>query len=105
MKLDRQKVYENVEWNFVLKVLSLFGFSPIFGRLVEQCITTICYSILLKGILTKKILSKLSSQGDPLSRYLFILVFEVLSRLLVKVELNGKIHGVKLLIQGPSTSH
>nr|XP_048331296.1 uncharacterized protein LOC125422892 [Ziziphus jujuba var. spinosa] len=44
-------------------------------------------------------------QGDPLFLYLYISFGEILSRMLHKLEIEGKIHGVSLGRTGPSFSH
>jgi hypothetical protein len=44
-------------------------------------------------------------QVDPLSPYLFILCQEVLTRLIDKEHLEGRITGVKLNIGGPAWTH
>nr|XP_048324655.1 uncharacterized protein LOC125421001 [Ziziphus jujuba var. spinosa] len=44
-------------------------------------------------------------QGDPLSPFLFIIMMELLSRMLFKWERKKKFHGVKLGRMAPSISH
>lgn len=44
-------------------------------------------------------------QGDPLSPFLFIMCTEVLSRLLVRAEVNGILHGIKMSRTCPPLSH
>ncbi|GLT54185.1 hypothetical protein SLA2020_274050 [Shorea laevis] len=44
-------------------------------------------------------------QRDPLSPFLFILGTEALSRLLIREELAGNIHGIKISRSSPSVSH
>lgn len=44
-------------------------------------------------------------QGDPLSPSLFILGAEVLSRLFLRVEEQGVIHGLKVAQDAPAISH
>ncbi|KAL2224534.1 UNVERIFIED_CONTAM: hypothetical protein Sindi_3021100 [Sesamum indicum] len=39
LKVDIQKAYDTVEWDFLLSVLQLFGFPEIFRRWVEECIS------------------------------------------------------------------
>lgn len=44
-------------------------------------------------------------QGDPLSPYLFILVMELLSRMVLKLEETSGIQGIKIVRPGPSISY
>lgn len=44
-------------------------------------------------------------EGDPLSPYLFILVFDVLSRLISKSCSQGDIHGMSLAPGPPTLTH
>ena len=64
---------------------------------VEQCISTISFSILLNESPTKWLnLKRGLHQSDHLSPYLFILCFEILLILLFKAKEKNKLHGVNL---------
>ena len=64
------------------------------------------FQVLLSGCTIKQfILKRDLSHGDPLSHYLFILCQDILSWILLKDELEGKIHGVKLSKSGTPISH
>lgn len=43
--------------------------------------------------------------GDPLTPFLFILVMETLSRLVLREELNGTLHGIRIARHAPSICH
>lgn len=51
LKIDLFKAFDRVEWPFIKKVLSSFGFSDILVNLIFQCISTTSLSILLNGSL------------------------------------------------------
>ncbi|KAL0287399.1 UNVERIFIED_CONTAM: hypothetical protein Scaly_2765900 [Sesamum calycinum] len=49
IKVDIQKAYDSVEWDFLLEVLRLFNFPPRFVGWIEQCVTTASFSVSLNG--------------------------------------------------------
>ncbi|KAL0293105.1 UNVERIFIED_CONTAM: hypothetical protein Sradi_6957100 [Sesamum radiatum] len=84
IKVDLQKAYDVVNWDYLLAVLRLFKFPNRFILWVEQCITTASFSISLNGNIHGFFSSTRGlRQGDPLSPYLFVLVMESL-HLLIK---------------------
>jgi exonuclease III len=106
LKLDMEKAFDSMEWNFLLRILTLLGFHPIWVQWIRQCITTSSFSILLDGAPFGKFFpSRGLRQGDPLSPFLFILGSEVLSRLLYHEEALGNLHGIKMARSCPSISH
>ncbi|KAK4384299.1 hypothetical protein Sango_3074900 [Sesamum angolense] len=84
IKVDLQKAYDMVDWDYLLAVLLLFKFPNRFIVWVEQCITTTSFSISLNGAIHGFFTSTRGlRQGDPVSPYLFVLVMESL-HLLIK---------------------
>jgi hypothetical protein len=88
-----------------LKILSLLGFHPTWIQWIGQCITT-SFSILLDGAPFGNFWpSRGLRQGDPLSLFLFILGYEILSRLILREENLGSLHGIKMASLCPPISH
>ncbi|PKU82328.1 integrator complex subunit 11 [Dendrobium catenatum] len=49
LKLDISKAYDNFNWNFLYKVLSLFGFSDFFIKLIKNSIDNCHFSVIING--------------------------------------------------------
>ncbi|GLT68149.1 hypothetical protein SLA2020_404070 [Shorea laevis] len=106
LKLDMEKAFDSMEWNFLLRILSLLGFHPKWINWIHQCISTSSFSIMLDGAPFGNFKpSRGLRQGDPLSPFLFILGSDILSRLIFKEEQKGLLHGIKISSRCPSISH
>lgn len=85
LKVDMAKASDSSNWAFLIHVLSSFGFSDHFYALIRQCISTPWYFVVMNGILKGFFQDGRGlRQSDPLSFYLFIIMEEVLSRMLKK---------------------
>ena len=93
-KLDMEKVYDHVDWNFLLYLLRRCGFGERWSLWIKQCITIARFSILINGVPSGFFGSSCGvRQGDPLSPFLFILVMEAFSRMLGAFTSRGLISG------------
>jgi hypothetical protein len=95
-----------VERSFLLAILEKLGFSPIWLSWIIICISSTSFSILLNmspfGLFSP---DRGLRQGDPLSPFLFILGYEVFSRLMFKDERNGCLKGLRIAKNCPPIHH
>ena len=80
LKMDIEKVYDHVNWDFLLSIMSKMGFGEKWISWIKWCIFIASFSVLINetpsGFFHS---SKGLRQGDQWSPYLFILVMEALS--------------------------
>jgi hypothetical protein len=93
-KLDLEKAYDYVNLVFLLYLLNRFGFGERRRDWIEHCITMVRFSILINGSQYGFFNSSHGlRQGDLLSPLLFVVVMEVLSRMLFVTVDNGLLSG------------
>ncbi|RVW51280.1 Transposon TX1 uncharacterized 149 kDa protein [Vitis vinifera] len=110
-KIDFEKAYDHVKWDFLDHVLEKKGFSPRWRKWMSGCLSSVSYAILVNGSAKGWVkASRGLRQGDPLSPFLFTLVadggkLQTLKSLLLvfghisglKVNLNkSSIYGINL---------
>ncbi|GJW20661.1 RNA-directed DNA polymerase, eukaryota [Tanacetum coccineum] len=96
-KVDFEKAYDSVRWDFLDDVLCKFGFGDKWRRWIQCCLQSSRGSIILNGSPTEEFeFGKGLKQGDPLSPFLFILIMESLHLSFQRVVDAGLFHGVKL---------
>lgn len=92
LKVDIRKAFDTVCWDFVAKMLEAQNFPPLFRAWIMECITSPRFSIAINGELAGFFSGKKGlRQGDSISPYLFIMVMEVLSKLMDQAAEAGNI--------------
>jgi len=94
-KIDFEKTYDKVKWNFLLQTLRLRGFSPKWIEWIKSFISGGSVAINANEEIgpyfqTKKGLR----QGDLLSPILFNIVVDMLTLLINRAKANDQVHGV-----------
>jgi hypothetical protein len=93
-KLDMEKAFDHVNWNFLLYLLRRCGFGEKWCMWIKQCISTARFSVLINGAPCGYFGSSRGvRQGDPLSPFLFDLVMEAFSRMIGAIISRGLITG------------
>ena len=107
-KLDVEKAYDNVNWEALLKLLKKMGFRETWCSWIRTCISTVQFSVLFNGSPANFFGSSRGlRQGKPLSPLLFLVMIEVFSRMVKRMEGAGLLSGFKAdgRSRGESVSH
>ena len=100
-KLDIEKAYDSINWNFLMKVLFKMGFGSWWMEWIWWCISTAKFSVMINGVPASFFSnSKGLRQGDPLSPYLFVLGMEVLSNPIRRAVDGGFLSGCRIRGRG-----
>ena len=92
--IDFQKAFDSVNWHFLYETLHRFRFGSSFIEWVKTFYCDITSCIMNNGYSRGYFeIERGVRQGDPLSAYLFILVFEVLA---IHIRSNQNIKGISV---------
>jgi len=95
-KVDISKAFDTLEWNFLLKVLSSFGFNNKFCSWIHTILKSATLSISVNGKQNGYFnCTRGVRQGDPLSPLLFCIAEDVLSRNITLLVQQGKLELIK----------
>lgn len=106
LKLDLEKAYDRVSWEYLDRILLVLGFNAPLRKLIMEITTTTTLQIawnrkLLDGFRPSRGLW----QGDPLSPYMFVLCMEVLGQEIERVVEAKQWKPVRLTKNGQPLSH
>nr|XP_048333230.1 uncharacterized protein LOC125423394 [Ziziphus jujuba var. spinosa] len=105
-KFNMHKSIRSSKWDVLNEILIRVGFSAPAIGLLNQCFSNDATFLLLSGSLCGSIkLERGLRRGGLISPYLYIIFAEFISGLLHTLELEGKIHSIKLGRTSPPISH
>ncbi|RVX14250.1 putative ribonuclease H protein [Vitis vinifera] len=88
------------------QVLEKKGFSPKWRKWMNGCLSSVSYAVLVNGSAKGWVkASRGLRQGDPLSPFLFTLVADVLSRMLLRAEERNMLEGFRVGRNRTRVSH
>jgi hypothetical protein len=93
-KMDLEKAYDHVNWDFLLFVLRRCGFGEKWCSWIKHCISSMRFSVMVNGSPNGFFrCSRGLRQGDPLSPLLFVFVMKALSRMISAAVGGGLLEG------------
>ncbi|WZZ89708.1 hypothetical protein YC2023_118287 [Brassica napus] len=105
LKIDISKAYDNLHWDFVLKVLTALDLPEKFVDWIKECISTPSYSIAINGEMKGFFPGQKGlRQGDPISSLLFVIAMDVLSKMLDRRTIEGRF-GIHPECDAPLITH
>jgi hypothetical protein len=88
-KIDLEKTYDNVGYEFLRFCLQRSGFPPTTVKLIMFCVSSSSMVILWNGRRLPSFTPRGLRQGDLFSSYLFVMCMECLSQVIIKAVDDG----------------
>lgn len=106
IKLDMNKAYDRLAWNFLCIVMRRMGFIEQWISIIWNLLSNMWYTVIVNGKRHGFFKShKGVKQRDPISPSLFIIVTEVLTRTLNSLYENPRFIGFHMQPNGPRINH
>lgn len=106
LKIDFSKAYDTVDWSCLLHVMECVNMNQHWINWIRVILETTKMSILINGSPTEEFSPKRGiRQGDPLAPYMFLLIGEVLSRLIDRAVSTGACQGINFKFHNRTISH
>ena len=106
IKLDLEKAYDHLLWNFIIDSLKDLGLNNHFINLIWNYISTVSMNILWNGDRIGDFEPRRAiRQGDPMSPYLFVICMERLSHLIHEAVSEGFWKPISISRGGPQITH
>nr|XP_025664883.1 uncharacterized protein LOC112763420 [Arachis hypogaea] len=106
IKIDLEKAYDRLNWNFIKETLMDIGFPQNFINLTLSCISTARMRVFWNGEELEEFSpTRGIRQGDPISPYIFVLCIEKLSQLISAAVEHDFWKPIRLKKDGPPISH
>ncbi|RVX00286.1 putative mitochondrial protein [Vitis vinifera] len=98
--------FRHVCWDFLDHVMEKKGFNPRWRKWIRGCLSSVSFAILVNGNAKGWVkTSRGLRQGDPLSPFLFTIVANVLSRMLLRAEERNALEGFRVGRNRTRVSH
>ncbi|KAI0524473.1 hypothetical protein KFK09_003843 [Dendrobium nobile] len=103
LKLDMEQAYDSMGWPALDQILKWYGFPCLFSKLLMECVVGVRFSIIINGRNSEWIDAHSGfRQGCPLSPYLFIMCFQLVSN---SIKQKGQDLGIRFSPRGPRITH
>ncbi|GJZ78840.1 putative RNA-directed DNA polymerase [Tanacetum coccineum] len=104
-KVDFEKAFDSVNWNFLLDVMRQMGFGSKWRTWIALCLSSASISVMINGSPSNEFkMERGLRQDDPLSPFLFLIVAEALQVCILDACNKGLYNGVSLAGCGANVS-
>ncbi|GKC63410.1 RNA-directed DNA polymerase, eukaryota [Tanacetum coccineum] len=104
-KVDFEKAFDSVNWNFLLDVMRQMGFGSKWRTWIASCLSSASISCMINGSPSNEFkMERGLRQADPLSPFLFLIVAEALQVCILDACNKGLYNGVSLAGCGDNVS-